>query len=239
MTIELCPTHYKVMKKIFIFFIFCTLYFILNTATSAMAAASLSLSPTSQSAAVGGTFDVNVVLNTGGAACNSTDVILTYNPQIIKVQSVSFGASPLFVSSNVSTPDNTNGKLILNSSVMSSAFAYNGTGTLATITFKGEATGSSAVTFTCTAATTNGDTNVWNTQAQDIVSCSANIGGNYTITAAGNNPTATPAPGSGETPTGTPTPPVAGNSSLTVVSFVFGTFFLLGGVLFRYLFLKS
>lgn len=224
------------MKKILIFLLLAT-YYLLHT-TGAHAAASLSLSPASQSAAVGQTFDVNVVLNTGGAACNSTDVILTYNPQIIKVQSVSFGSSPLFVSTNTSTPDNTNGKLILNSSVMSSAFAYNGTGTLATITFKGEATGSSAVTFTCTAATTNGDTNVWNTQAQDIVNCSANIGGNYTITAAGN-PTATPTPGNGETPTATPTPPIAGNTSLTTISFVFGTFFLLGGVLFRYLFLKS
>jgi len=229
------------MKKIFfiLFLVISPLFLI----SEAHAAASLSLSPTSQSVARDQTFNVNLTLNTGGASTTGCDVILTFNPQILKVESVSFGANPLFSTTNRQTIDNTNGKLTLNSDVVSAAFAYSGTGTLATITFKGLATGSSAVSFNCTGGTDNhADTNVWDTQSQDIVNCSANIGGTYTITSGATEPAATPTPDSDSDQaeaTPTPPPPAAGNISLTVSSFIFGIFFFLSGILLRLVFLRT
>lgn len=223
-------------RKIFLFLPIFLLFF-LFLREKVYAAPSLSLSPTTKSVAVGETFDVAIILDTGGNNSNGCDVVLTFTPSIIKIKNVSFGSSPLFTSSNVSSPDNTNGKLILNSSVISSAFAYSGKGTLATVTFEALSTGSTAVSFICNPGQTNGDSNIWNTQAEDIINCSANINGNYSITSSSSTSTSTTtttnttAENSGETESITPTTPEAGNTSLTTLIAGIGTFLLIFGVL--------
>lgn len=231
------------MVKKIVAFLFLTIGY-LSLTTGVLAAASLSLSPASSSTAQGQTFIVNVVLNTDNNSSSGTDALLSFNPQIIKIQSVAFANPLLYSGENRQTIDNTNGKLTLNSSVISAAYAYKGSGTLATITFKGESTGSSAVSFLCTAATTNGDSNIWNTQAQDIINCSSNIGGAYTVTSGeSTSPTATPTITSGgesdTNPTATPTPPAAGNISLTIFPVIVGGLLLLFGLTGKFLFLKT
>ena len=223
------------MKKILFFLLFLIFSFLFSF--EAKAAASLSLSPTSQNVATGQTFAVDINLNTGGTLTTGCDVILTFTPQIIKVKTVSFGTSPLY-SDNNSTPDNSNGKLTLNSSVRTAVNGFNGTGKLATITFETVGTGSSAVSFICTPQTTAGDTNVWSDKGLDIVSCNANIGGTYTVTTSSDETTVTPTPEISDDITPTPTPPVAGNLSLTIFSGALGILFILFGLGMKFFLLR-
>lgn len=242
------------MKKVFLVILFFILFLGASLKT-ALAAASLSLSPTSGSVAVGQNLSVNVVLNTGEDSVSGCDVILTFSPTIIKVKSVSFGSSPLFVDTNA-TQDNNNGKLIINASTMSSLQAFKGTGTLATITFEAVSTGSSAVSFKCEPQTTANDTNVFNLQAQDIVNCSANIGGSYTVTSSSSSSTTTTGSSttsseedesetttstssqSNTAPTSTPSLPEAGNSSYVVITTLIGLIFIILSFLTRVFLLK-
>lgn len=227
-------------KSVFLIFLF---IFFLFFPSLAKAAASLSLSPTTGGAAIGGTFNIEIKLNTGGAATTGVDGVVTYNPQVLEVTGFEYGTLYSGGQPNP-TIDSTTGKIVFHPGVTSTIYAYttSGTpGTLATITFKGKGAGTSQVAFTCNPGTTQGDTNVWSAN-QDIVSCAATTGGSYTVTSSGGStgttPTNTPTPtitsgsSSNTSYTSTPTPsqlPESGVMEWTVVIFALGIFFIFGG----------
>src|SRR3990167_8662359 len=68
-------------------------------------AATLSLSPSSQSVTVGQNFTVNVLLNAQGQAVDGVDIsYLRYNPSLLQVQTATAGnLMPLTLSNNFAT----------------------------------------------------------------------------------------------------------------------------------------
>ena len=110
--------------------------------------ASLLLSPATFSSAVGDTFAVDILIDTGGVAtANRIKAVLTYDTsmlQVIDADATTVGtqikSGPIFSSApNSNTVDTVSGKITYDSGVVSPA--YSGHGILATITFKGLAAG--------------------------------------------------------------------------------------------------
>lgn len=130
--------------------------------------ATLALSPTSGTKTLNSTFPVAIVLNTNTQDTAGTDVIINYNPADLEVQdadSVTAGvqiqAGTLYATYPANRVDAAAGKIYFSGIINPGATSgYNGTGTLATISFKAlKVTAASAVTFSFTAGATN-DSNV-------------------------------------------------------------------------------
>lgn len=151
------------MKK---FFLVLGLMFVLLSFVKVASAATLTLSPSSGSYTAGQIFTVDVNLDTAGQAIDGLDLyFLRYNSSILEVQdsnSSIFGiqikAGALMAQTLTNTVDPANGKITF-SQVTSSGTTYNGSGKLATISFKAIANGTSAVAFDFTLGSTS-DTNV-------------------------------------------------------------------------------
>lgn len=92
--------------------------------------ASLSLSPTSGTFNKGCPFTLNIILNTGGAATDGTDVILIYDPSRFSATSISSGS--IYSEYPGNNVDDVNGKVTV-SGLASVTSAFSGSGTLATV----------------------------------------------------------------------------------------------------------
>jgi hypothetical protein len=132
----------------------------------AQTTATLALSPTSSSVAVNGTVAVAINVNTAGAPADGVDIyMIHFTPSIIQVVDSDAGTAgiqiapgSLLTNTAINTVDNTAGTIQFSQST-SGGTSFTGSGTLATITFKGIAQGSSNVTFDFTAGSTS-DSNV-------------------------------------------------------------------------------
>lgn len=113
---------------------------------AAYAAASLSLSPAVATKAIGDTFNVDVVLDTGGDAVSGATAIINYDAAKLQVinnqllQGTIFNQSPL-----TNKVDTTLGQIQYDSGSLGAT--YTGHGTMATIQFKTIAAGTAAVSF--------------------------------------------------------------------------------------------
>lgn len=161
--------------------------------------ATLSLSPSSTSVSVNNTFTVGINLNTGGQAAYGADVNrLRFNPSILQVvdsdattAGVQISAGSLMALTVANTVDNTGGSIQF-SQLATPGSTYNGSGTLATITFRTVSAGTSNVAFDFTLG--NGtDTNVAGLGGDLLLSV---VNGSYTgtITPDTTVPTAPGAP---------------------------------------------
>ena len=145
---------------------------------------SLSLSPNSTSVAPNGTFTVNVILNTSGQSSAGVDLNkLRFNPAILQVvdsntslPGVQIAPGTIMPTNVANTVDNTQGTITF-SQLTNPGTTYTGTGTLATITFRAIASGSSNVTFDFTSGS-GIDTNVAG-NGVDILQSVGN--GTYTV----------------------------------------------------------
>ena len=200
------------------------------TVSSAMAAASLSLSPASKSAAVNESFTVEVKLDTKGAETDATDAIILYDAVKLTVTSATLGA---LYANKLEENTNISGKVILRAT-SSATSSYSGSGTFASIVFKALETGEANVSFEFTSGSTT-DSNVASSGV-DILGSVANA--TYTITSSGiGGPTST---GSG-TATGS-TLPVTASIGPTFLVFGLGFLAILASLIFtgaRALLLKS
>ncbi|EKD56644.1 MAG: hypothetical protein ACD_58C00131G0019 [uncultured bacterium] len=110
-------------------------------------------------ATVGETFTGAICLNTEGQAVDGVDVhYLNYDKTKLEVVGTTITAGSLFASTPANSVDATNGKINF-SQVASGGTTYNGSGTLATITFKALAVGNTNLTFDFTSGSTT-DSNV-------------------------------------------------------------------------------
>lgn len=185
------------------------------------AAASLSLSPAAQTVEVGQNFDVTVQLNSGGANTDATDVILNYDATKLTLVTAALGD---LYENRLVTNVSVSGKVTLRASSTPGSY-FSGTGTFATLSFKGKNQGLAAANFDFSANSTT-DCNVAYA-GSDILGSVTN--GSYTIAAAGTlnlTPTTT-----GNSPTSRPTQPVSGGLTPTVTLGIFGTFFMILGAL--------
>ena len=150
-------------------------------------AATLAVSPTSNSVAVNGTFTVNIVLDTTGQAVYGVDIYsLRFNPSILQVvdadgvtAGVQIQAGTLMPNNQYNTVDNVAGTIQFSQTSSTTGTNFTGSGVLATITFRGVATGSSNLNFDFTLNSTT-DTNVA-VLYTDVLTAVTN--GTYTVSA--------------------------------------------------------
>lgn len=155
----------------------------------------LSLTPATGEYDVGETFTINVSVNTGENLIVSADIILNYDPLVLKGLSITRGTFLENVQEIQNVIDNDTGKIIY-SIYTANENAKSGTGTLASISFEGKAAGTSTIVFDPQCAVYGLG------EYQDVLVDT--VPGTYTIAAA--IPTATPTPITSPTETPTPTP---------------------------------
>lgn len=132
----------------------------------AQTTATLALSPTSGNVALNSTTDVTINVNTAGSPADGVDIYkLHFNPTILQVVDSNAGVSGvqiapgnLLPNTAINSVDNTAGTVQFSQST-SGGSSFTGSGVLATITFRGIATGTSSITFDFTAGSTS-DSNV-------------------------------------------------------------------------------
>ena len=177
--------------------IFFLTLFAFTAKTNAFAAASLSFDPASKTVALNETFNVAVIVNTGGAETNGVDAIIRYDGNKLEFVSAAMGSLYESILTPNPTPSSP-GNLVLGAATSQS---YNGTGTFATITFKAIAEGTANVYFDFTAGSTT-DSNVAY-QGEDLLGSISNA--SYTITQSGSgNGEETKGGVGGETPVSIP-----------------------------------
>lgn len=137
-----------------------------NQLAQVVQSATLALSPSSTSVSVNNTFTVNIVLNTGGQDAYGADVNrLRFNPSVLQVVDSNSGTAGVQIAPGnlmaltiVNSVDNTAGSIQF-SQLANPGSTFNGSGTLATVTFRAVSAGTSNATFDFTSG--NGtDTNV-------------------------------------------------------------------------------
>ncbi|HEY4480379.1 MAG TPA: cohesin domain-containing protein [Candidatus Paceibacterota bacterium] len=144
---------------------------------SLASAATLSVSPSSQSVNVGDTFTVTINLDTQGSQVDGVDLrYLNYNPALLQVQGNQITPGSLMPMTLANTVNSSNGRITF-SQVALGGNKYNGSGVLATVTFKAIAEGSANLTFSHTSNSTT-DSNVA-ANGSDVLS--AVVNGSYTI----------------------------------------------------------
>lgn len=200
----------KVAVNIFAFVLIAML--ITVNARAVVAAPRLTLTPISGDYANGSTFTVSVGVNSDGEKSSAVDVWSTFDKAKLEVVSIVKSANPPFPFEMTPKFDNVAGTFQF-SCVSTNMSAFDDVvinGELAVVTFKAKAVGTAALNFTCTPGSTV-DSNIFNSDINDVISCSANSVGSYNITAgaSGTTPTLTPTP----TPTLTTTP--ASTDSIT------------------------
>lgn len=209
-----------VMKFLRFLVIFVSTFLIgLVTPALAYAGASLSLSPATKSLMVGDSFEVAIVLDTGGAKTDGADIIINYDEMKLSASSANLGN--LYdnkINEDVSHP----GKIVLQA-VSDVGSSFSGTGTLATINFKTIAGGLGSVAFEMKPDSSL-DCNV-NYRGTDLLASVSN--GAYTILPEGigagvATPSGTPTPTRTGTLTPTPTLPATGWGGPTILGLGFG-----------------
>jgi hypothetical protein len=201
-----------------IFLFFCLALFLTRT-TLAYAGASLSLTPATKSLLVGDSFEVVIVLDTGGAKTDGADIIINFDEMKLSASSASLGN--LYdnkINEDVSHP----GKIVLQA-VSDVGSSFSGTGTLATINFKSIAGGLGSVAFEMKPDSSL-DCNV-NYRGTDLLASVSN--GAYTslpegIGAGVATPSGTATPTLTGTLTPTPTLPATGWGGPTILGLGFG-----------------
>ena len=186
---------------------------------AALAAATLSFSPASKSVNTNDTFNVDVILNTGGSDTDGADVIVRYDGNKLSLVSASLGS---LYANKLTADTSTSGKITFRAT-STEITAFNGTGTFASMTFKAIASGTANVYFDFTAGSTT-DSNVAYKGA-DILGSVANA--SYTIGTSTSGGTTT----GGTTTGGTTSIPVSGTVEPTILLLGGGILLLLlGGI---------
>lgn len=179
------------MRKNFfalILFLFFISFFVNSGITKAQTqAATLALDPSTGSYIIGNTYTLNIRLNTNGNDTAGADIhYLNYNPSLIEIQDsvsqtagVQIQAGSLYTNTIVNSVDAVNGRINFSQASLGGT-TYNGTGILASITFKVLAAGATDLTFNFVSGS-GADTNIASL-GQDVLNSVTN--GRYTLTVA-------------------------------------------------------
>jgi len=150
------------MKKTLLFLI---LIFFFLPSFLVVEAATFSFDKSSYSVGVAQTFQIQVNIDTGGEQVNGADAYINYDSSFLSVEDVSAGSFFPTVTNDTATA----GKVYIAGLVDDPASPKTGSGTLATITFKGLKDGTVNLTFDCNnSKIVKGDTN-----ATNILQCSS------------------------------------------------------------------
>lgn len=141
----------------------------------------LELSPSSGAIGSTGT-SIDVLIDSGGQAIKSAKAVINYSASQLEVSSIQAGDFFDDVSHNIY---NSTGQVIINANLSLSSMleSKTGSGTLATMTMTSKlSSGTGAVTFDCTEGSST-DSNINDPTPLDIIVCSANVNGSYTLAA--------------------------------------------------------
>lgn len=234
----------KVVINVFTFVL--TMILVAASANAVVAAPRLTLTPVSGSYTNGSTFTVSIGVNSETEKSSAVDVWATFDKTKLEVVSITPNTTnPPFKFEMVPKFDNTAGTFQF-SCVSTNMTAFDDmviNGELAVVTFKAKAVGTAALNFTCAAGSTT-DSNIFNSDINDVISCDANSVGSYTITGDStatttttSTPTPTPTPTTTLAPTGTVTEtlPQTGVVGATVGLIVFGAISLASALFLKIL----
>jgi len=201
------------MVKKFSFLTILLLFFLLTEKRTLAADPHLFLSPASNSYSQ--SFDVEVRVDTGGQAAGGVDVLLEFPKDILNAQKITKGTAFSEIFSSIK---NDEGQLRISSyfGLSEAGKSYNGTnGLIATISFNPKGTGTANVNFLCTPGSSTDSNIVEKVSTTDIIVCSANVNGSYTLTGEGaTSQTTTPTP-TATTSASTITPTPTGTEEMT------------------------
>ncbi len=161
----------------------------------------LSFSPSTTTVTVGETFDVDVLVDTGGQAVDGVDAIISYDQDLLEAVSVTAGSFLSTTTNSLATA----GKIKIYG-VAESGSPKTGTGTLATITLRAKSAGEATLTFDCQSGVTT-DSNI-NKGSEDIIVCTSNGTGVYTLGSSTSSASLS----------ATPSPTVVASSSVSTTS---------------------
>jgi hypothetical protein len=130
------------MKKILLFLL---MAFFLSPVFSAVNAASFIFDRNTYSVSTGQTFQVQINIDVGEDQVNGADAYINYDSSFLSVENISAGSFFTTVINDVNTP----GKVYIAGLVDDPASSKTGSGTLATITFKGLKDGTANLTLDC------------------------------------------------------------------------------------------
>ena len=188
--------------------------------------ATLSLSPATQTVNVGDEIKLVVDINTDGAATTTTDFYVTYDATKLILTDITPGIIyDQYIGKEI---NNATGVGSITGLASSTTKLFTGTGTFATLTFKGIAPGSPQISIKHTPGDRN-DTNVVDIETNNDILSSVTPA---TITLSGTAPTPTvlPSPTINTNPTNIPTTA----SSLPTLFMVISSMILLGMGVFVY-----
>lgn len=203
------------------------------------AAPRLTLTPVNGSFTNGSTFTVSIGVNSETSKSSAVDVWGTFDASKLKIISIVKSANPPFPFDMTPAIDNTSGKFDFScaSTNMSSFDNTVINGELAVVTFQALNTGTANLNFVCTSGLTN-DSNIFE-GSNDVISCSANSSGSYTINSSDSSSTtatSTPTPTTSSTSTVTATElPKTGGVSSTIGLIVFGAISLASVLFLKFL----
>lgn len=208
----------------------------------AVAAPRMTLTPATGTYNNGDSFAVTIGVNSESEMVTGMDVLGTFDAARLEIVSIEKPAAAVFnfFYDSATTPiiNNTAGTfaitLVPQSASVHEAIALNGA--LLTVNFRAKSVGTATVRFTCRSGA-NDETNIINKSVVDVVDCSANQSGTYTIQGVGGDPSPTPTTVAGATATTRPTGslPQTGGVGPTVGLVLFGITSAMAALFLRWL----
>lgn len=216
------------------------LAFLVVSTRAAEAAAYLMVSPGSKTYSVDDTFDVILGIDSGGEIVGGADGVGTYDSSVLELVSISQASNMVFTNTEGGGScglDNNIGEFSF-SCYSNDAFSdTTAVGNLVTITFKGKSAGTGVLNYTCSSGSTTDSNIVKSSTLTDIISCSENQSGSYTISGSSTSETTTtPTSTSISTETETETElPQTGSLGVTLGLIAFGSISLLSALFLKFL----
>lgn len=240
------------MKKTVLNLFLATAFLLMSGRVVAAADPRFSLNPASGNYKVNDTFTVTILIDSAGQVVGAADAVGTFDSSILELTSLVAAPDMVFNSTTTggscmpsSSTEWASGKFGITcySNMSSGDEAVNGN--LAILTFKAKTTGTANVNFTCNGGTDDSNI-IQSATVKDIIVCSANGSGSYTITAAtGGTTETTPTPTVTTTTTSSTTAtttaaaaaelPQTGGIASTVGLIIFGAVSLASALFLKFL----
>jgi hypothetical protein len=202
--------------------------------TSPVEAALLRFDKGTVSVAAGATFTLDAVVDAGSDQITSTDMWILYDSTLLEAQSASAAAFFPAVTNNISA-----GKVYIAGMVTDPGSYKTGSGSVATITFKGIKNGTATVSYDCRTDASNSSKVVKNAvDPTNVIVCASNGTSIITIGTGGSLTPTTVVPTSVYRPQPQPTSlPQTGIMDMLPKVFIAGSLFVVVGVALRALLL--
>jgi len=204
-------------------------FFIVSSAHAAF----LKFDKTTATVAVGATFTLEAIVDAGSDQITSTDMWILYDPALLEAQTVASGTFFPVVTNSISA-----GKIYVAGLITDAGTYKTGSGTVATITFKGLKNGTATLSYDCRADVSNSSKVIKNAvDPTNVIVCASNTTTVVTVgTGAGTAPTSAVVPtavyGAQTYPT---TLPQTGLMDELPKLFIMGSVFVMIGIAMRVL----